>query len=103
VINPPSQSSPSLSESTIKVAIENIAEASYLTIISEATAIDDPSQVLQHFETSQQGGKPKTSNSNSKKRGQQEMEQGPSEDKQSKKHRGKVAVPRREQSSRCDN
>lgn len=101
VIEPPSRSSPPLSKSTIKVAIENVAEAGFLSIPSDATTVEVPNQVLQHFETSQQGGKAKTSNSNSIKRGREEMEQGgPSEDRQTKKHRGRVIIPPREQSLR---
>ena len=102
VIRPPSRSPP-LSKSTIKVAIENVAEAGFLSITSDATTVEVPNQVRQHFETSQQGGKVKTSNSNSIKRGREEMEQGgPSEDKQTKKHRGRVIIPPREQSLRYD-
>jgi hypothetical protein len=102
-IEPPSQSSPPLSKSAIKVAIENVAEAGFLSITSDATTVEVPNQVLQHFETSQQGGKAKTGNSNSIKRGRKEMEQGgPSEDRQTKKHRGRVFITPREQSSRYD-
>ena len=103
VIEPPSQSSPPLSKSVTKVTIENVAEAGFLSIVSDATAIDVPNQVLQHFETSQQGENANTSNSNSIKRGREEMEQGGQiEDKQTKKHRGRVIIPPREQSSRYD-
>jgi hypothetical protein len=103
VIEPPSQSSPPLSKSVTKVTIENVAEAGFLNIISDATAVDVPNQVLQHFETSQQGGNANTSNSITIKRGREEMEQGgQSEDKQTKKHRGRVIIPPRKQSSRYD-
>jgi len=102
-IEPPSQSPP-LSKSVIKAAIENIAEAGFLNITSDATAINVPNQILQHFETPQQGGKAKTSNPNSLKRGREEMEQGgPSEDRKMKKRRGRAIIPPREQSSRYDN
>ena len=84
----------------LKVVIENVAEAGFLSTISDARAIDVPDQVLQNFETSQRGGN--TNTSNSIKRGREEMEQGPSEDKQRKSHRGRVIVPPREQSSRYD-
>lgn len=103
VIEPPSQSSPPLSKSMIKVAIENVAEAGFLNITYDATAIDVPNQILQHLETSQQGGKAKTSNPNSIKRGREEMEQGgPSKDRQTKKSRGRAIIPPREQSLRYD-
>jgi hypothetical protein len=66
-IEPPFQSSQPLSKSVIKAAIENVAESGFLTITSDATAIDAPNQVLQHFETPQQDGKEKTGDSNSTK------------------------------------
>ena len=96
------QSSPPLSQSTIKVAIENVAEAGYLRIISDRTTVDAPNQVLNHSKTaSQQGGKGKTSASNSKKRRREETgEGGPNEDRQTKKHDGRISIPQREQSSR---
>ena len=101
VIEPPSQSSPPLSKSVIKVAIKNVAEAGFLNITYDATAIGVPNQILQHLETSQQGGKAKTSNPNSIKRGREEMEQGgPSKDRRTKK-KGRV-IPPREQSLRYD-
>jgi hypothetical protein len=102
VIDQP-QLTPPLSKSMIKAAIENVAKAGYLSI-SDATGIDSPNQVLQHLKTaSQQRGEAKTSDSNSRKRGREEMEQDlPNENKQMKRHRAKVAVPTREQSSRYD-
>jgi len=103
VIEPPSQSSPPLSKSVIKVAIKNVAEAGFLNITDDATAIDVPNQILQHLERSQQGGKAKTRNPNSIKRGREEMEQGhgPSKDRQTKKGR-RAIIPPREQSLRYD-
>jgi hypothetical protein len=102
MIEPPS--SPPLSKSVIKVAIKNVAEAGFLNITYDATTIDVPNQILQHLETSQQGGKAKTSNSNSIKRGREEMEQGgSSKDRQTKRGRGRaIGIPPREQSLRYD-
>jgi hypothetical protein len=99
---PPPQSEPPLSQSMIKVAIENVAEAGYFRIISDRTTVDAPNQVLNDSKTaSQQGGKGKTSTSNSKKRRREETEQGGSnKDRQTKKHDGKISIPQREQSSR---
>ena len=93
VIDRPSPSNPPLSESMIKVAVENVAKPGYLNI-PDASAVDLLHQALQP--APQQDGKAKTSNSNKRKR--QEIEPGPSEVKQRKKQ----AVPTREQSSRYD-
>jgi hypothetical protein len=79
MIDPP-QSTPTISDSMIKSAIENVAEAGYLNI-SDVT-IDAASQ-----------GK----SNNSKKRRQEEQS-----GKQTKKHRGNAVVPTREQSLRYD-
>jgi hypothetical protein len=97
----PTQSTPPLSESMIKVAIENVAEAGYLSI-SDETATRTPNQGLHNLKTvSQEADKGKASNSNSKKRRREEIKQGG--DEQTKRSRRKVpAVPTREQSSRYD-
>ena len=89
-IDPPPQSSSS-SESVIKVAIKNVAEAGYLNISDATQAIDAPIQDFQRLKAvPQQGG-----NANSKRK-REEIEQGPNKKKQA------VAAPTREQSSRYD-
>ena len=90
IIDRPSPSTPPLSESMIKVAIENVAKAGYLNI-PEASTVDPLHQVLKT--APQQDGKAKT-----KKRKREEIEIRPNEDKQRKKQ----PVPTREQSSRYD-
>lgn len=62
-IDAPSHSSPPLSQSKIKAAIENVVKAGYLNIT--ATTIQSPNQGLQP--ASPQRGKAKTSSSSSKK------------------------------------
>ena len=90
VIDPLPQSSLPCSESIIQIAIENVAEAGYLG----RTGMDTSNQHLK--KASQRSGTADTSNSNSKKRNREEIEQGG----QTKKDRKKLVVPTREQSSR---
>ena len=96
VIDPSSKSLSPLSESTIKLAIKNVAQAGHLTINSEAVAINVVEAVQ---DLSKLGGKAKIGTSKSKKRRREEG--GPSEE-MPKAQRAKVAVPPREQSSRYD-
>jgi len=92
VIDPLPQSCPPLSESIIRIVIENVAEAGVLSIpdtTGQATSIKAANQ-----QASQQSGTVDTSNTTKRRR--EEIEQGG----QKKKHRSKLVGPTREQSSR---
>ena len=100
VVNPLSKSPPSLSQSMIKLAIENIVETGDPTINSEVIAINFVGTSDQSQNLSKQGRKTTMNTSKSKKRTREEG--GPSED-MPKTQRARVSVPPHEQSSRYDN
>lgn len=93
-VAPPIINPPQLSESVIRVALENASIAGHLSI-SDATDIGPPNQVLQH--ASQQSGEAETCNPNPKKRRREEPGASGANVKRMK---NKVAFPIREQSSR---
>ena len=85
-----------LSMSLVKVAVDKVAEASYLNI-SDVPAIDSPKQALpMHLRTTSQQSREKNSGLRSKKRSREEQD-GRNEGRKTKKQ----VVPTREQSSRC--
>jgi hypothetical protein len=90
VVDLPFKSHTPSSESMIKVAIRNVARAGYLTIIP-----------IKADQTPQQGINT-TTNSESKKRTQKEIQVQQEEDSGQPKKRAKIAVPAREQSSRYE-
>ena len=96
--SPPHLSSPQ-SKLQSKMLLKQVFSVSILMRPPSRSLIKSFS-ILKH---PQKGGKAKTSNSNSIKRGREEMEQGgPSEDRQTKKHHGRIIIPPRVQSLRYD-